>query len=387
MEAGGFDLDLRPDTPKSVLDAITYFGGLTVTPVHLPYPEDVTESTLRSVALYTGVITGLANDRRTIEGYGPAYLLGTSGGLSDTYEADQTPGALDLETWIKAKVLTDSSDNLNGIFPGAIVTGTASVAGVITKGSTPIDVLNWVVTDLYGGDYSWKINPDLTLDVDHYTVIGSNRLTVFSNFDGGDGMLRTGIVDAGQQVGFRCRFTEDHDVEDWTSRVVVEDTSGGTGSAANGESYLPITSGSAIERTRFYDSSRTTTGNAATAAAGILAQYATTRSQVSVEVFDSYAPTAQFAVGDGVEYHNRENPPTAGFETYYRGQVLLTDYGRVTSVEWPLQRGMGVYAGSSASASILDLTEWVVWENTNPVVRIGANPRPLTVVEQPGTRH
>jgi hypothetical protein len=47
---------------------------------------------------------------------------------------------------------------------------------------------------------------------------------------------------------------------------------------------------------------------------------------------------------------------------------------------------MGVYFIPADAGVTIDLTDHVIYEDTNPTVRLGAGPRPLTVVNIPGSR-
>src|SRR5690606_35389078 len=147
---------------KPSRDRLECCGYLIVPPARVD-PHSVDVPSLLTLSTYTGVHTGKTDRHNTINGYGPAYLLGTTEGLSWLFEADSTTADNTVTDHINNRVLRRSPGNtLNGITRGNITASATTDTLAIDAGASPLDVLN-AIADTF--NVWWRINPDLTLDV------------------------------------------------------------------------------------------------------------------------------------------------------------------------------------------------------------------------------
>jgi len=371
MAAGTWQIKLFDGAPLSVLNDLTFFGHVVVTPVHVDaYAVDL--AGLLALASYTGIYESRSDRRTALDGYGLAGWLGASGGLSDTYESAQTPGSQTFYTWLTAKVLTGGSNDTNGITEGAIENPGSSKSADIPVGSTPLTVLNHICRERYARE--WRINPDGTLDADtEANMFVTTPTVVLSSVTGGRD---------GAYTGYFSTVDERSDVESWASRVAVTASDGGTGSAAAGSNPYYGIDGTAIERTMWVNSSE---ADNSTAAGEVATELADENDDIHQEIpvaVDGYDVRGEVEPGDTVYVYDPdvEIYDTAN-EVLFRGHTMHPLAVRVLEVRWPVLQGMGVYfVDSTSSNTIFDLTPWVVWEKPGATIGLNDVPRQLDIL-------
>lgn len=377
MGIGQWDLALRDDTPRSVMDQLLVkspgvgFGHMVVTPTHL----DVTLGEgLLALARYTGVYrkqpsefgmagAGLAMWIEDEDGKGPAYTgrLNTDEGTFAQWVAKLRPAALK---------------------PGVTSTIGGSFAQWYHRTTLrkPLDE----VCAAFGAE--WVVRPNFRFDIGRPAelfAMNPRAVIVRRQGDGGRDYNVTGIVGD---------LDVERDLEDWVRRAVhylgveeapVVGTANGGVAAADVPYRRP--DGQAIDMDLLVEDFGE--ADAPTAEANRIAgiEYAARRTAHEELTVSSvgYDIGADVAVGDNVWVFDQNrgiydlaNPVT------YRGQTIYPETIRCVGLTWPVKRGMGVYmrtfvkgAGAAWSPQWIDLTEYVDWEDGETTVEVGAKPR------------
>lgn len=376
MAAGSFTVPLLPDTPPSVVDGLEWFGLIAITATHID-AHAMSTAGLLGVALYAGVYMEHADRKKTLSGQGLAALLGSSGGLGNTFVTDQTIED-DLEDAIEAFVLRESAGNpvANGITQGAIST-TITTDAAVSAGASPLDALNAIIVSASLLSF-WRINPDLTLDADLAANLFQQGQVILNPWWGGRDANIT---------GYRTSITYRADVHDTATTVSVREDDNTLVSDDGTFTYYDL-QGDVVVR-RVYISGDVPDGSGAARAALEIARRETAHSETSASV-EGYAVRSEIEPGDNVYLYD----PEMGWftseasillgvpnEVYYRGQVMQPGEIRVQGIRWPIQQGMGVYyialTDDTADQTITDLTRYVAWEDGPTELELGALRRVL----------
>lgn len=370
MAAGSGTIALHPHTPKAVLDRFEWLSLVTITAAHIP-ADAMSTSGLLGAAMYTGVYMGRSDRRTTLDVYGAASLLGGPGGLGNVFSSDQTINETSIENAVEAYVLRESVGNpvANGISQGALDAGAVDVDASINAGDSPLDALNAIYLAA-GGAYKWRINPDLTLDMDDTNSLFRDREAIFNPWWSGRDRNVT---------GYRCEIDPRTDVDDMATTVsVVEDdatlvTDDGT------FTFYDLQGDTVVRRVHF--EGNIPDGSGVERAAAEIGARENPRAELSVRV-DGYATRTELEPGDRVWVYDPEvemvNTLVSPFgdEVYYRGQIMHPERAFIEGVNWPVQRGMGVYmvllTDNTADQEIIDLTRYVDWEEGPTELEIGA---------------
>ena len=390
--AGHFKVSLDPDTPRSVTDAISDFGLLTVTPVHLPPTAGLATTALLDVASYTGVITdrraGQSGRRTELHGKGLAYLLGTNDGLSDMFTANALTTGQTVGYYVTNHVLKNASTGTNGIRYGSTSNSTVGIDIERVPGMSPLEVLNRAVEIADDGSVDdWRIRPNLLLDVTDSTALFpefSSTSVVFT---------RGGSRQPGRQTYAAENLDPRSDVDDLTTRVIVIDSTGSTGahgSTAGSTKYYVL--GDQLRRERVLEPSDLI-GNSTVMAKAVKTAYdfPADRINVSIDgndwVHEVVEPGSYVGVWDEPTGFPVDAPGSTTATAHVNGETIWPKSIRVQTLQWPLRPGMGVYAVSSTStgSTYVDVTDWVRWESGNAKVSLGDPPRKI-LTAKPGGR-
>lgn len=364
METGSWDLTLNPRTPRFLLAQVNHFDHLLVLPGWVP-ASAVTDAVMQSLSLYTAPLVGWEPGKTRWYGFGPAWWLGSNNGLSDLYEADFSP-TKDFEDWIDdatGSVLRVGGDAANGITKGSLIDGDATTFQLLVEaGTSPLELLGLICR---ARDNEWRINPDLTLDADDHATLFDQLNIIFVPEGGRDIIAGCHLADI--QIGA--------DVEDYTTRVVVEAADTTTGSADHVTTYVDI-DGNLIQRDRYYVvSTAPSTPGATTAAGNRLALYDHVHEEITVSVPDWFCALSDVEPGDEVWlYHPDEGIVDTTNLYRARGETMFPERYEVVAVDQPIQRGMGVYI-RTGSGTYLDFTDWVSWETGPTKFEVGEPPR------------
>jgi hypothetical protein len=373
MAAGSWDLQLKPETPQSVLNQLTtanQFGHLIVTPTWVD-PAGFTAAQLMALARYTGVYRRRSSDGLALSGAGLAIWLGDEndkGKLTQVAVND----TVTFGTWVNRILNPGGSYDLgNGLAAPSFETGLGnftlrSLAGVTAR--TLLDML------CLKANAEWRVNMQLgRVETGTLTWLYPTQTTptVVLTRDGGSRDMNI--------RGLPAVFDDDADVEDYSTGVHVH---------YNNDTALSVTTltppykqlaGNNILMERVVTASDVTGATpAGQVGAGELAKTNAPRRQVQVST-DVYDPAADIQPGDSVWLHD----PRLGYgntanELEYRGRTIHPTKRRVYGLSWPWRQGMGAFLRlPDASGTVVDFTEWVVPEDGAASIEIGASNRSL----------
>lgn len=376
---GSWSITLRRDTPRTVLDRITWFGHCAIHSARQLHPETIGDSLL-STARYVGVVrareftgtqggggssggggfsmTGSASvpDTNLVGGSGMAYWLGDEDGKGSVIEP---PGV----------ALTDASftAGVRALLPasGSITEGNLhSVTGSWTGGyifASPREALSDFCSYFNDalGEAEWRVNGNGTLDAgsigDLYAI--TPRAVIARKAAGQDLALR----------GLSGDAQTDEDMVDFSTRVIVLAQGEGDAVAVGQATINPNLNpwkdlhGNTVRLTRLVSSSATDGGNADATATLQLNRFLRSRRAVALSSSEMDL-RGTFGVGDYVWAYD----PDSGLidtsnEVVFRGQRIYPVAIRCTELTWPITAGMGV-AYRDQDGGWTDLTDYVVWE-------------------------
>ncbi len=359
---GDFELNLAGDdrgavTPNSILNLITPFSAIVVTPVWMGPAGTVSSSDLLDAATWSGIVLGRSNERRTWTGHSPAVLLGDPDGKAKLFYSTTSPTRT-VANFVTNEII--GGGHGNGITAGSITASGTTYTVQIKAGSTPRQLLDYICDR---SSMEWRINPDFTLDI-------NTKATLFPTATTPTLIVRRDVGGRDFNItGWQAALEVATDWEDYTTHVEVEPTSGSNGTA----DISPATSyyapdGTLIEMDRYITSTKaTTTGAANGIASAQLARFTQPRHEIKLDPL-VYDLAADVQVGDTIWVEDIPNGLyDTGNEVLYRGQVCHPTSARVVAATWKIQQGMGVYLRASDSANtVTDLTPYVAWE-TGPV--------------------
>ena len=364
MKPGRFDLRLTKDVPYYVRNAVREFDHIVITPAPLNLRE-VTDATILSAALYTGVVTGRPAVNQ-FTGQGLAFWLGTDQGLGDVLDTAVTQTAANLTTWI------------NALRPSSIAAGTVTnPAGTLSAS------LQWmtrreaidIVCRYFGAE--WEINPNGTLDAGPPSAIFPNYTTpnhVIVRRGEGTEYTLTGTITGLQAVNIK----RSSDIDGYTTKAIVVGQRGdgakvAVGTASGAAVYKDLNNNDVVME-RLVDAPNLPASAVAGHATSVLGLYSSLRQSVSLSS-DIYAIPFRVRPGDYVWVYDLEQ----GFvntanQVKWRGEVIFPLALRCRSYTWPIQDGMGVYARRSGATPVYtDLTNWVQWEDQPTTWEVGSS--------------
>ena len=354
---GSWDISLRADTPRAVLDLIQPFSMVAVFSSFPPLSQG--DAAILGNARYVGIVHRPGPQLR-IGGPGVAAWLGQD---TTTYDVDGTatlPESLaasaagaTLDSWLDTHVL-----------PGTPFTrGTTGPAGTMVGSYQFISQRNLLdaLCAYYGAE--WRINTDLSLDVAAYTTLyGATPTVVLSKTSSGREIRYTSL---------HGDIVSSVDVADYASRVVVLGSAGR--GVSGGSSPWVGPENVAVKVTRIIEAPDVMAGAETSSAATFVALLNSLRRQVDLST-DDFDVAGDLAVGSLVYLHD----PDAGIvdltqQIWFRGEVIHPVTVRCMAVSWPVQRGMGVALRTNdGSVEWTDITRFVEVEESGTRVEIGA---------------
>ncbi|MEU1309513.1 fibronectin type III domain-containing protein [Streptomyces cinnamoneus] len=378
---GSWEIKFQPTLPRDVLDTLTYFGHVAITPGRLN-PAQYGDNLL-TMARYVGVVrtrttgddgrTSAAQDDVSIGGPGMAMWLGDEDGKGAVYENAVTCASASFATAVNALL------PLSGA--GAVTAGTIySVSGTYTgrhQYESPRAAITYVCDTMSTTSVpvSWRVNGDGTLDAgpESSLFVTTPQCVIIGKGAGEDMSMRA----------LPGSFDVTRDVEDYTTRVVLLAEGDGTSIATGSADVSPATSykdihGHAVRLTRLISESDTSTSNATTRAQLQLNRFTSTRNALRLSTSD-YDIHGSFRVGDRVWVYS----PEAGLvdtsnEVSFRGLRINPMKLQVTETSWPVTAGYTV-AYRAADGTWTDLTDHVAFEGASSVsVTVGDFSRQLT---------
>lgn len=370
---GAFTLNLKPGaggTPNYVLDQITPFSAVVVTPTWQGPEGNLSSSSLLSVAQWSGIVQKRSNERCTLEGQGPAVLLGDADGKGVTFTNppfDYTSKT--VAEWVANRVV--GSGRGNGITTNSVTASATTYSGQINPGDTPRKLLDYICDR---ASMEWRVNPDFTLDVDTkanlFPTVTTPTTVVRRGSSGRDLSLR----------GLPGRVSVESSWEDFTTDVYVKATTGAMGSDTSTSTFYGP-GGSPVVWARYVDSNKANTSGAADAiAASQRGRFSSARHDIRMDL-DLYNVGDEVAPGDTLWVFD---PPSGLYDlsnqVIFRGETVYPTTLRCHATTTPFRRGMGCYLRrSDAAGTVVDLTPFVVWEDGPGEIEVGAVRRTVVV--------
>lgn len=358
---GNWSGRLHPDTPDSVLDLIEPFGHIIITAGDVG-PGVLNGNNILGQSIYTGVVSPREADNTILGGYGLPWWLGP---ISDVTESSITTSELTAAALIDTYVLLNA-DDCNGITPGDITASATTRTIKIEPGMDRLQVLA-LICRVFG--LGWRINPDGTLDVDTSANLWSTTPTaiVTPKWGGRDRNI----------TGWRADIRLADDVDDYRTRWVVKPETGANQDATITTPYYGLT-GNLIVREGYTDASSSAPGTtqAAAIAAQQLGRFDDVREQIEVDLLDANQPRTEIGPGDWLYAWNPRRGIVGAGRVHYRGHLLDPAPLRVFEVEWPIERGHGVYyRAPDSGGTIVRLTDHWLWETGPTRLVVGAGRR------------
>jgi len=368
---GSWELRLRENTPRAILDQLDYFGHIAIIPNKVS-PAEYGDNLL-AAARYVGVYRSRSSgDDFLLRGSGMAFWLGDEDGKGDVFET--------------AVTLTGATfaASVTALLPpgGAITAGVInSVAGTYTgthKWQTSRQAQDYV-TQLFGAE--WRVTNDGKLDAGTIAqlYVTDPRAIILRKDDGLD--LKQRALPGRTEMG--------RDAEDFTTRVVLlaegEGDQIATGDADIVSNPFNDIHGNDVRMTRLVSESDTTAANADQRAQLLLNLYSDERASVSLST-STYDIKGDLAVGDYVNVWD----PNVGFydnvrEVYWNGQPINPIALRVVEMTWPIPSGWTV-AFRRGDGTWIDLSPYYAGESGETTVVVGDLSRSLATSEPIGFR-
>lgn len=367
---GSWSLTLDENTPKTVLDAIQYFGHVMID-VGNSDVGFLNDGLLKS-ARYVGQLRDkdFKGTSNSIGGAGMSVWMGDSDQKGQVFES--------------ALVLTGASfiTAMTAVIPSCLHVGTlfGTVAGTISttfQYTDPRSAADYIASTMGG---VWRVNGDGTVDAGLSSDL--YRTTPIC------ALVRNG---AGVDMKLRAlpgTFDAASDVEDFTTRVLLLGQGDGasvvdaTADIVGGlNPYLDMFGGT-IKLTRMVSESDTDAINAPARAQLQLNRFTSTRDALTLSTTD-YDIKGELLIGDNIYVYD----PSTGLvdlnnEVIFRGERLNPIVLPCTGITWPVVPGMMV-GYRDGHGVWTDLTPYVTWESGSTTVEVGGYDRSLVSTTEP----
>jgi hypothetical protein len=366
MAIGDWSLELRPDTPQTIRNAVAVdytlatpiggaFGHIVITNAWVDVTNaGLDDDAIRSAARYTGVCLRPGPQLR-LSGAGLAWWMG---------DADDNPRF----SWSAVSAITWSAAYTTAV-GGRFDMGSIASGGSFTiPAQSDVSRRNRLDTLAQVAGHEWRINPDLTVDAGTVTdLYGSTPSVVL--VDGGTGR-------GGGLVGLDATFDVEEDWEQWSNDVVIKTNSGGyLGSSpivVGPPSAYPV--GGHISKRVVVDVPDVPQGFEEDVADDFQTQLSQPRYEVSVQVRDR-ALVDHVRPGDLLYvYDELKGVRDLDNQVEHNGRTIWPKVMRATRMSWPVRQGMGVYFRNyepgALAPTYVDLTPYVLWEDGDASVDI-----------------
>lgn len=376
MGVGAWKLALRVDTPRRVLDRldprVNGFGQLVILPAPLPGgPKSVSEANLLARARYAGVLRKQTSDT-AFAGCGLNVYMGDEDGKG-IYDASLSVASpYGFDKWAAA------------LRPSFLTAGiTSTISGVYnntytykTRKTALADVCNRFEAE-------WRVNPNFTFDIGLQADLFLQTPKSVILPKGGGRELGVRGIPGDLQVA--------RDVEDWARRVVMLSGAGPTATAADGsvadaDVQYRAPDGKALQWVKVFNAPSTVPAGSETPLATVeYFRNASARQEFTLST-EHYDIGADIRVGDMLYVYDESRGIRDLTSTViFNGEVLRPEIIRCVGYSWPLSEGMGVYFRfpvdnntDTWTFDYVDLTEFVIWEDGETTVEVGAIPRPTS---------
>jgi hypothetical protein len=363
---GNWTIQLHPDTPRGIRDALRYFGHLTV---HTGRVEPaLIGDALLSSSRFTGVLRGKgeADEGFVLTGCGMEVWLGDEDGKGVVIEeplvfTDETP----TQTIRDMIALTT-----------AVQEGTFHAVAGLYSGQHQFEVLRKAIAYVCSTvDIEYRVNGDATLDVgtDQDLYVTDPKCLILKRGAGVDMDLRALLGVSKVDV----------DVNDYTTRALLlaasTESQVATGSAELDPEEILYKDrfGNPIAMTRIISESTTDATNADARAQLQLNRFSQTRDALALSTSE-YDINGTARVGDYIWVYNPDQLLVDhDQEITFRGMLLNPIKLRLIETTWPVAPGFMV-AYRDPDGVWFDLTDYVIWETGQTTLKVGGYNRSLT---------
>lgn len=363
---GSWSLTLAPNTPKTILDQLDYWGSIVIT----SSPVDAARygDTLFDHARYIGVMRGreFQVGSKGIAGVGQSLWIG-----------DEDDKGHVIETAI-GLIDQNFNDSLEAIIPPTVTLGDVfPQSGLFTQTFKLVGrrfALDYFC-EMYGCE--WRVRGKAVLDVGLPEDLYSPNPTC--------AILR-GVPEGGIDTdGVRALPGDaslSADMDDFSTRVVmVGQGSGnivavGTADIDSGLNPYQDLFGNDLKMTRLVSESNTSLINADARAEITLDPFTVPREAVKLST-RTHDIKGDLVVGGYVWVEDHDAKLVGTEQVNFKGMRLYPLKLRVTEIAWPVEAGMGV-AYRHWDGTWIDLTPYIEWESGDTTVTVNAFDRALT---------
>jgi len=375
QSVGSWNVRLRGNIPKAVLDALTPFGHVVIMPGSVNVAEYGDK--LLNDARYVGVYRAKADNETgtVISGVGLEFWLGDENGSGEVFENPLVYTNASFDIAIRGALPISSIDE--GTFHSIPGTYTGTHQWV-----TPRKVIDYICS-VFGAE--WRITTRGWLDAGTVAQLYSTtpKAILVAKNDSSD--LRYKALPG--------NATMSRDNDQYTTRVVVLGEGEGetiqVGTASQPSVPYKDLNGGDMVMTRVFSESFTGPTNVDARAAVLLGQYGAPQAPSVNLGTSAYDIKGDVQVGDHIYVYN----PAAGFEDVaneetWNGEIIHPVKLRVVELSWPIRKGWTV-AFRDGDGVWTDLSPHVFYEGGDTNIIVGDLPRSLSgggVTEPVGSR-
>lgn len=363
-KAGDASISLRASTPWGILDAILPQDHIVITPQRVTSPADLTRANLLALARLGGftMVYLRRTGKYTLSGPDVSYWIGGGEGYPNPI-VPKTPRSNRIRLGTPANLTTW----LNGLFPvNGITLGTVTNTGTNTTGAIPYPAPVREALDdicqLTGAE--WRINNDFTLDAGPSTTLYPLLPSVILSAEKAstEGTLRS--VEAVQ-------LEREIDASTTATRVIGygsgPETEGGpvvrqvTGTPTGVRNVRP--GGGTPDFTILADAAGIRPSGLMAHLTSVLNEYAAPDRTVRL-TSRTFNASGLVRPGDRLwVWSPLDDLYDLANQITFRGQPAFPVRLRAAAVTTPITSEMGVYALINDGATIIDLSQWVEWED------------------------
>ena len=397
MASGTFSVQLSAETtPNSIINSIDPWGQILIHTTRVD-ENTISNQDMIKEARYVGVVQNLEYDLDSfaVSGKGTMVYLGDSDSRGLVVAETSSSGAVRSYT---NDSLSDVLDRTTSTPYGLLRTGdTAAQQAVRSKTGSIINPTTGTTT--YTGDHYLEsvykavkfvcehFECEFYVDNEGYLYAG-RPADIFSGHDTdptaiiiregqGEDPNIEGFIPASISTGFNA--------EEYVTKIELVPT-GESKEVSMADASVSVNEykdlfNENLKRIQVVKDSSATSSNMQARANLALSEYNRLKKTVAVSL-EGYDISGSFKVGDKIFIYD----PEVGFEdtaskanaesrdihqVIYQGQTLNPEKIRVIGMSYPVQEGMGVYYRNSSTGNIIDLTDYVEFEQGDISLEIG----------------
>lgn len=362
---GSWSLTLRPDTPKTIREAVsTPFQSIIITPTWVD-PTGMTDAAMLDLAIYNGVVLR-PGPQYELGGVGLAWWLGDERGVPYIASPVSSTSGASLASWVSSLIASTP------ISVGS-VTGAGPVGGNVAGYFQWQSARTALEAVLRYFQVEYRVNNDYTIDYGEPADL-YGATPVATALPRGQGSREQRLK------GFEVTDLDySRDFADYVSFVTAVGRGGyGQSSSVNILTEFGASDpvGDAVSRRAFFDVPEASLGLEVNYAESVLDRYSEV-DFVGVSTDDFVRGT--FGPGYYLNvYDSDRGLLDADNQDVYQGEVVFPKLVRVIGMTWPIQDGCGVYYrfredGPSGDAIYTDLSPYVERERPGTKIEVGTS--------------